>query len=592
MSISAGEIVALWKERRQSRSVIIERMRQVRDHYNADIAIALPELDENEKAAVANLVQLGLDQTAMRISSLMPDVRYPAVRPGIKSSEQRAMDRRRANLGWWQASKVDLLMDRRARHYVGYACAPVAVVPDFQRGIPCWQLRDPLSAYPGAATNPDDPAVGDCVFSSSRSWAWLERYYPEQSARLRRRFDTGPDDVFVVLDYMDAEWMAMIVVGRGEDGHFVPDVDVVGRSGWEVLEVAENKAGQCLAVVPGRVTLDRVQGQLDGVLGMYQAQAKLLALETIAVQKGVFPDDYLVARPNETPQIVQIADGRRGVVGIVKGGDFRQLPLNPGYQTMPTINYYERAQRISGGIPAEYGGESATNVRTGRRGDAILSATVDHTIAAGHKMFAASLEHENRVAVAVAKGWFGKQPKSFYVEWGKVKGRVEYTPESTFETDDNVVSYASPGADRGSLTVEVGQLLGTGVMSTQTAREMHPLIDDPEQEHDRMVVEALERAALAGMQQQAQAGSLPFEDLVYILEQVKLDKADLVEAVNKAQRRAQERQAVVVPPGTVEAEPGLSVAGMGSEATAAVPGPPADLSRLSELLGSLRGSAA
>ena len=142
-----------------------------------------------------------------------------------------------------------------------------------------------------------------------------------------------------------------------------------------------------------RINLDHAQGQFDGILGMYQMQARLMALEVIAVQKGVFPDTWLVGRAGETPQIVNPADGLTGEVGVVRGGDLKDMALQPGYMTNPAIDRLERAQRLTAGIPSEFGGESTTNIRTGRRGDAVLSAVVDFPVQEAQRIMAVSYTH-------------------------------------------------------------------------------------------------------------------------------------------------------------------------------------------------------
>jgi len=62
-----AEIAYILSERQQRQGPMIDQMRQLRDAYNGDLVIPLPEMDRREKSAVANLITTGLDQTAMRI---------------------------------------------------------------------------------------------------------------------------------------------------------------------------------------------------------------------------------------------------------------------------------------------------------------------------------------------------------------------------------------------------------------------------------------------------------------------------------------------------------------------------------------------
>jgi threonine dehydratase len=57
--------------------------------------------------------------------------------------------------------------------------------------------------------------------------------------------------------------------------------------------------------------------------------------------------------------------------------------------------------------------------------------------------------------------------------------------------------------------------------------------------------------------------------LAYIVSQVKSNKMELPEAIEAAQRRAQERQATPAEPGAPETMPGLATPGMGAEQPAA-----------------------
>ena len=352
------------------------------------------------------------------------------------------------------------------------------------------------------------------------------------------------------------------------------------------LERVQNKTGLCLAVVPGRITLDRPMGQFDSLVGMYALQSKLMALEVIAVERGIFPDTYLVSRPGETARFVAGPyDGRSGQVNVVQGGDIREMAANPGFATNGMMDRIERAQRIGSGTPAEFGGESTSNVRTGKRGDAILSAVVDFPIQEAQEIFAASLQEENKRAIAIAKTYFGNERKSFYISSRGAKGHVDYVPNKDFEDDNNVVTYSHSGADANSLVVGLGQRIGIGIMSKQTAQEIDPFISDPEQEKDRVISEGLEQALLQSIQTQASQGAIPPSDVAAIVEMVASDKASLAEAVTKIHEAAQKRQATPAPTGAPETMPGLGAPGMGAEQPQAQPQQPQDVGAFLASLG-------
>jgi len=582
------EIAAILGERQAKQGPIIDSMRQLRDAYNGDLVIPLPELDRREKSAVANLITTGLDQSAMRIASTMPSVYYPALEEGNRASEKRASTRKRATMGWWEVNKMQLKMRRRARWLIGYASSPVVLRPDTKWGAARWDIRDPLNTFPSTGEDPDQITPNDCIFTYTRSRAWLMQHYPDAAARLRSNGKTKPTDMVQIVEYTDAEVTVLMASAQTKLSQW--EGEIRGVPNVE-LERIQNKTGLCLAVTPGRITLDRPMGQFDSLVGMYNLQSKLMALEVIAVERGIFPDTYLVSRPGETARFVAGPyDGRSGQVNVVAGGDVREMAANPGFATNGMMDRIERSQRIASGTPAEFGGESTSNVRTGKRGDAILSAVVDFPIQEAQEIFAASLQEENKRAIAIAKTYFGNERKSFYISTRGAKGHVDYIPNKDFEDDNNVVTYSHSGADANSLVVGLGQRIGIGIMSKQTAQEIDPFISDPELEKDRVISEGLEQALLQSIQTQAQQGAIPPSDVAAIVAMVLSDKANLAEAVTKVHEEAQKRQATPAPAGAPETMPGIAAPGTGAEQPAQAP-QGAGAPNVQDFLNSLSGNA-
>jgi len=581
------EIVAIYSARSQASDDVKSRMRNLRDYYNGDVIVPLPEINSDEQSAVANLLAQGLDQTAMRIASTRPDIYCPPTNPTKKRSRDNASIRRKAIFGWWENSRMDLQLAKRARHLIGYSTTVTQLRFNAKTGCPEWHLRDPLTAYPATLLGVDDMRPRDVVFAYERPLGYLRAMYPEVAAVFQSDSGAGEDQPIEMIEYVSDEEQVLIAMrGPVKTGLFATtnysDDNIVVE-----LERAPNILGQCPVVCAERISLDDSQGQFDGILGMYQMQARLMALEVIAVQKGVFPDTWLVGRQGETPQIVNPADGLTGEVGVIRGGDLRDMQMQPGYMTNPAIDRLERAQRLTAGIPPEFGGESPTNIRTGRRGDAVLSAVVDFPVQESQRIMARSLQEENRLAVDIAKAYAGRKGKSFYVNAKNAKGRVDYIPNDNFDSTDNVVSYSQAGADINNLVVGGGQRVGMGTMSKKSFMAIDPLVDDPEFEHDAVIAEQLEQALLSSVQQQAAQGAIPPADLARIMELVGNDQMELAQAVEKVQREAQERQATEVAPTSPEAMPGLAQPGMGAEAMPAGAPPGGGPPGLAELLGAL-----
>ena len=585
---SVDEIVAIYGARSQASDQIKSRMRTLRDYYNGDVIVPLPELNSDEQSAVANLLAQGLDQTAMRIASTRPDIYCPPLDPARKRSRDNSDIKRKALFGWWENSRMDLQMAKRARYLIGYSNTVTQLRWNETTGCPEWHLRDPLTAYPATLLGVDDMRPRDCVFGYERPLGWLHNNYPEVGQIFQADSDSGPDTAIELIEYVGEDETVLIAMrGPVNTGLFATSTYGSDDNLVVELERVPNRLGQTPVVIAQRISLDSAQGQFDGILGMSQMQARLLALEVIAVQKGVFPDTWLVGRAGETPQIVNPADGLTGEVGVIRGGDLRDMQMQPGYMTNPAIDRLERAQRLTAGIPAEFGGESPTNIRTGRRGDAVLSAAVDFPVQEAQRILARSLQEENKLAIDMAKRYAGNKGKTFYVTTKNAKGPVEYTPNVNFDSTENVVTYSQAGADVNNLVIGGGQRVGMGTMSKRSFMSIDPLVEDPEFEHDSVIAESLEEALLTSIQQQAVEGAIPPADLARIMDLVANNELELAKAVERVQKEAQERQAKQVDAAAPEAQPGLAMPGMGAEARS-VAAPPGEAGgELGALLGAL-----
>ena len=569
----------------------MRRMREVRDLANGDIIIPLSELDRNARTNVANLLVQGLDQTSMRIASTMPMPFFPPVKQGNADSQEMARLRKKIVLSYWDQNKMGIKMRRRARHFLAYSSAPVVIRPNFSKLQPSWSVRNPLDTYPAASEDPDALVPDDCIFTYSKSAQWLMDNYGEKVIGKLRMGKVTFDTRYTLLEYLDNEEIVICVMGAP----VTQNMTAPERAGIETVELERipNRTGMPLTVIPQRISLDTPRGQYDGVLGMYFTRARLQALTEIAIERGIFPDEYLVARAGENPEIIQIADGKTGQLGVVKGGDIQQLQTNPGYKTDTALDRLERQERLEGAIPAEFGGESGTNIRTGRRGENVLSATVDFRVQETQAVFEQALYEEDKIAIAIEKAYWGAQKKSFFIP-GRVSGGMSnYVPNKVFETDFHYVTYPSSGTDVNGLIVGLGQRLGTGLMSKESAREADPLITDPELEKDRITAESMEAALLSSIQTQAADPNGPYQpdDLAYLTMLTITKNVPLYEAVQKTQQRAQQRQAAMAPQGAPETMPGLAMPGMGAEQPTAPAGPPNVQDLLSQLGGGQQAGA-
>jgi hypothetical protein len=546
---SPEQILRLYRERSGNLSLLHSKMQGIADIYNGRAEVPLPDLERDEKPSIPNLLQQGVDQMAGRIASVTPMVSFSSARPGIRKSDRTAFAAGQTVTGWWQAERLMMKQKVRARRLIAYGMSPVVVRWDYEEHRPYRQVRHPLETLPSPDLEPGQVTPKDCIFVFKRTYGWLkENGYGAQIRSLigTTREEPARDAVVTLLEYIDADHTVLMGIGYYNNGYEVGSAYGSNALSGVVLENYENLSEDSPVIIPTRLTLDEMTGQFDGMTGMYYQQAKLMALETIAVEKGIFPDTYLVSRPNEIGKFVDGPhDGRTGRVNIIAGGDIRTEQPQPGYLTNPTIDRLERASRVTAGIPAEFGGESQTNIRTGRRGDAILSATIDFPIADAQELFAFALEEENEVGIQLAKRIDKDTKRTIFVGTGNNRKPVTYVPTETFEVEEHVVSYPAVGTDVNSLVIGLGQRVGLGIMSKETAASLDPYIDNPEFEHDAIIAEGLEQALVSGIQQQAAEGAMPPLTLAKVMKLVKSDRMELAEALQKVADDAAEEQAAM-----------------------------------------------
>ncbi len=594
------EILNLYRERIKLYGGLHGKMRQIQDIYHGQAKIPLPEVERTQMPSIPNLLAQGVDQMAGRISSVVPTITFAAKDPNKRSEHRRSTTAGRVVSGYWQSDRLMMKMKQRARHMIAYGMSPCVVRWDYKQGKPTWQVRNPMECFPNPDIQTGQVQPHDVIFAYRRSIGWLKAngYGPAVFALLGNN-DQSLDYQMLLLEYIDSDGTKLILTAHEDTANTWgnPMFSNEGRRIAVALEEIPTPGNIPTVTLPMRITLDTMQGQFDNMIGMYYHQAKLMALESIAVEKGIFPDTYLVSRPGEVGRFLDGPhDGRTGMVNVISGGDIREVQSQPGYLTNPTIDRLERAQRVTAGIPSEFGGESATNIRTGRRGDAVLSAVIDYPVAEAQENFSFALEQENKIAMQMAKEIEGDKERTIFVGTGNTSSAVTYKANQVFSEEAHVVGYPVTGSDVNQLVVGMGQRIGLGIMSKETAAQLDPFIDNPEAEHDRVVAEGLEQALLQGLQNQAAQGAIPPLVLSKVMDLVRSDRMELAEAFQKvtedaqkeAEAKASEEQQGSPTPDALMADAAMAAMAGPQAPTQAVPGANADQESLGNMLNTLR----
>lgn len=614
--LDLDQIVRLYKSRLNVASATHGRWRELARVYDGGLVTPLPEFDEVAESAIPGIITQGVDSYARRFAETTPAVRSPALRPNIASSKRRATERTQIIRGWWQNSVLSLANYQRGRYFFGYGAMPAVVRSSASNvGVPTWEALNPMSVLPGPKPLDYSPEIPDCFMAVTRSLGWLADNYGVD-------FGKGPeahrDRLVEVIEFIDAEQVTVFCLaprmsqtprygtgypygfdygGWGGLGSVGPyRLKSTQGGGWCIpLSSTPNYAGMCTVSHPGAISLSKVGGLVDGILGMHKLQARVMSLWVKGIVKGIYPDQWVVTDGTGQGIVVQ-ADGLRGIIGQVEGGQVVMNQIQPGYQTPQLIDRLESNQRSTAGVVPQFGGFNPTNVRTGRASDTVSGAAVDPTLAEAHEIMQVALEQENRIAVAVAKGYGGSRMISMYFAGNEGKQRLEYRADEVLETDETSVQYSLVGADAQGLIIASAQSVGTEMMSKDRARTLNPFVQDPDAEAVKIRAETAEGALLGSLAELVAASP---EDASFILR--KLREGDAPEDVwDAAQRRAQERQASAgpvgapdgpVPLGDPAAQPGLGIPGEGGEAPVAVEQPPPSARNLAQLMTTSRRPA-
>lgn len=577
MAYTWDEIRNIVEQRRSDDDHVKSQMIEVKDRYNGDYVIPMPTVEGQPEMEppVPRLIADGIDHIAMFASSVRPVITSPAINPtkdrGVRSKEYASI-RERAMYAGWHRSQMELQIRRGYRQLAAYGSACVVVVPDFRTGMARYELRDSLTAYPELRSSEDIRRPDNVAFIFGRSADWLRANYPDESRRILGERDLLGERIWDLVEWIDGDDVVLGVVGprsypsvlsgRAREGEFSVE-----------LRRWKNRAGMVPVGCGNRVTLDKVMGQMDTVIATNDLLGKMMGLDVLSVEKGIFPDRFVVGADGRPPQLIsgEWKDGRTGKTNILANVQtLGELTSNPGPLTTQTLDRLESAIRQSGGINPIASGLTSSSLRTGRAIDNYQGINIEPRVVEAQEIMARILSFANEGFIEVEKGYFGNKKIVAFSGWPTARGNVEYTPSEHFETHYNVVNYQFPGTDAAGATVTIGQMKGAGMMSTETALTRHPWVEDPRSEMAQILADQLEQAVLVSIQQQAAGGALPVQDVARI-KQLVSEGYSIDAAVLQANKEAQERQATEAPEpeegqiSAPEAQPGLAPPGAGAE---------------------------
>jgi hypothetical protein len=554
------EIAGLFYRYRRDGQDRKARMQEIAQIADGDIAIPLPELNAAERPAVVNLTHQGIQGMAQRFSTVQPNTDFIPYR-NTKAERKAAEIRTRLVDFWWAEDRAPLVDAQAGRYMFGYGTAPMRVDWHLADERPMVSLPSPLAVYAPRPVQVNDIHPAHGIAARRMDVPAVRARWGENPAVARQLADASESETRWVLEYADADEVHLVLCGDTEWAY--NDAVSAIMSASVTLAAYPNRAGVSPWIVPGLVHLNRPQGHFDQIIGMYQAQGLLTALELQQAARSVFQETWVVARANEMPEIVTPADPMTGQVGVIQGGDIRTIAPDPQFHTHATQDRLAEAQRATAGIPADFGGQAASNVRTGRRAAQLIQSTVDPALAEAQTMWATAKELQIAVSAEYDKAYSPDGPKTFVINWRGKHSENTYVPKDLWEKGARcVVEYPVTGVDANGLMVLLGQARGMNLISERTARKMSPLVRDAEGEGDEIMGEQLSAAFAEMIAQLVASPDSPLQprQVASLIRKVRDQDVDLVDAFMEVQEEMQAEQAEAVPAGPA-AMPGADGAG-------------------------------
>ena len=554
MSITIEEIQARMIMRREQDSPLIQAMIANRDRYNAEVVTLLPDVS-NVPANTQpgpNFFLEGIDGIARIANQNLAKIDCPVTDPGEDKAIKKASVRQAALYGAWLDSQLQMKTARAFRHYAGYGTFAMVVMPDDERQVASIEIRDPLTAYPELRAPDDIRSPRNVGFMYAKSAEWIKAHYPGRADFMLGdpQLNKGWETLWDLVEWIDEDEIVIGLLGPRFPANGYYDSRPIGYTAIE-LDRWDNRAEMVPVVVPRRVTLDKVMGQMTGMINQSDTFGRLLKLQMVAVEKAVFPDMALISRTGNTPELVGGAwkDGRTGDINTLIDGEMQILGKDPGPGTIPMLQMLDSHIRSSGGASGLLGG-NAGSMRTGAGVDALGDYGPNPIAAEAQMVMGFALGEINKGVIAVQKGYYGKKKFICYLGTPGSAKVITYKPED-IDSDANVVTYPHPGIDVNRYAVAVAQLNATKMISRRTARKMNPMVGDENEEELFTAQEEIDDAILGSVAQLIASGSMPISVGARIAEKIGEGIAP-AQAVLQAQAEAATAQPAPGAPGGPE----------------------------------------
>jgi hypothetical protein len=508
MKFTFNDAVELTNNMRVDQHRLMNYMQLVSVYYNNDIVVPIPkmgdhDLDENFNPS-ATLVANAINNNAQRAASVMPTINVPLA-PGKTDNNMsvKKADRRTVMYhGVWNNSGMDeVILPRAYRHLNGYASTCFRVVEnESEYDYPMVRLSSPLGTYPEPTAPEDFSCLNYCAFVHKKSATWVGKNYPEA-----KQFLTDPKEFWDILEFHAEDYIQIGLLGpcdqfyQGTYRYFKSPA---------LLRRFKNKAKRVAIVCPQMVTLERIESQIMKMLPTVDALGRMHKYEWVQAEKGLSPT-LLAYSEDGQPILIggKLADGREGNINLLANTrGVQQIQQNPSLVSQAVGDRLEQGFNESVGMDPLFRGEAVgSQLRTGKAINTMANYSLDQRIAEQQKLMAAYLTSLNECIADVNLACYPKKKQYYFSGKSGDRRLVEIIPERDIETNVNRVVYPFPGADISSIGFAIAQRLEMGLLSTDSARIIDPLIADPEFDKRNILLDGMEKQLLQTILEMASA---------------------------------------------------------------------------------------
>lgn len=421
----------------------------------------------------------------------------------LKETAKKAAEKRERVLGgYWERSRVRNKIVKWAPDLMVSGVSVVKVFPDLSakkaERFPEYCYVDPRHAFPGPMFT-EGPFVDDMLVCFKRRWREVAKLYDRETELTALMGPQGKDsDEIEVIEYADDE-IICVVAYRGKKPNGAHEYE------W-LLEPIKHKMGKTPFAIGVRPSpLHVYGGDFGATLGPLRTWNRMVAMSEDSAIDKVYPNfaHFDVANPQDRgPDAdleLETKDAR---------AEFISPPGEP-FSNVQLTRQMGEAARAGALLPPARTGDPNESIISAAGISAANSQMADHVRSLQRDSLAPMFEAANELAFRADEA-HGDVDKEIYGFSQGRSFRESYKPSKDINGNyrNKVVYGVYAGLDPINQSVLVGNQVQLGIISEYEARELSPVVEDPQRTERLVIAGTLRKAMLAGLYAKAANGEL------------------------------------------------------------------------------------